>query len=98
MCWPLTEVCTECVRDEQAGEDSDMAHRTRGQINHCVKFCVAGAQSTNGGGRAARAGTETGRKAFCPSYVWGDSRVSCAYFFTFSSTISELKGFFVVLF
>lgn len=43
---------------------------------HCAKFSVAGAQGTHGGGRTARARAETGRKALCPSYLSGDSRVS----------------------
>lgn len=92
MCWPLTE-----ARGVYAGRACGGGHRHCTQDKwtiQCVKFSVAGAQGTHGGGRAERAATETGRKAECPSGSWGNSRVSCAYLFTFSSIISELKGFF----
>lgn len=71
-------------------------HRTRDkETTACAKFSVAGAQGTYGSGRAERAGTETGTKALrplCSSYLSGDPRVSSSYFFTFSSTVSDLKA------
>lgn len=75
-------------------------HRTNGQFTVLAGFNMAGAQDTYGHVKAARAGTEAGRKALeslCPSYMSGDSGIRCSYFFMFSSGTSESKGFFFVL-
>lgn len=79
------------------GRTKHTAHRTSGQF--IVLSSMAGAQGTYRSGKTTRVGTEAGRKALeslCPSYLNGDSGVSCSYFFRFSSAIFESKGFFVL--
>lgn len=61
VCYVLTVVCTEWWGQGLLGR---MQTRHTGQVDSSIsKFIVAGAQSTYGGGKAARAGTEVWRKA-----------------------------------